>query len=202
MPPAGSPRPAEATYRAVAAWLETEIDTVALASPDPGRGETFHRLNRAEYHAAVRDLLAVEVDVAALLPADNTYEHGFDNNGDVLSISPDLVARYLSAARRISRLAVGIPPLGPAVATYRVHPGLVQDDRQDDGLSFALAAALRFGTISRSMASTRSESDSTGTSPTTSSVSRRRKSSTCAWTARSSRGSRSAMPIRWGRWPR
>ena len=136
MPPAGSPRPAEATYRAVASWLESEIDTVALASPDPGRGETFHRLNRAEYHAAVRDLLAVDVDVAELLPADDTYEHGFDNNGDVLSISPDLVARYLSAARRISRLAVGIPPIGPAVATYRVHPGLVQDDRQDDLLSF------------------------------------------------------------------
>ena len=136
MPPAGSPRPAEATYRAVASWLETEIDTVALARPDPGRGETFHRVNRAEYHAAVRDLLAVDVDVAALLPADDTYEHGFDNNGDVLSISPDLVSRYLSAARRISRLAVGIPPVGPAVATYRVHPGLVQHDRQDDLLSF------------------------------------------------------------------
>ena len=136
MPPAGSPRPAEDTYRAVASWLETEIDTLALANPDPGRGETFHRLNRAEYHAAVRDLLAVDVDVAELLPADDTYEHGFDNNGDVLSISPDLVGRYLSAARRISRLAVGIPPIGPAVATYRVHPGLVQDDRQDDLLSF------------------------------------------------------------------
>ena len=136
MPPAGSPRPAEATYRAVASWLETEIDTAALARPDPGRGETFHRLNRAEYHAAVRDLLAVDVDVAELLPADDTYEHGFDNNGDVLSISPDLVSRYLSAGRRISRLAVGIPPVGPAVATYRVHPGLVQDDRQDDRLSF------------------------------------------------------------------
>ena len=142
MPPAGSPRPAEATYRAVASWLETEIDTVALSRPDPGRGETFHRLNRAEYHAAVRDLLAVEVDVAALLPADDTYEHGFDNNGDVLSISPDLVSRYLSAARRISRLAVGVPPVGPAVATYRVHPGRLQDDRQDDGLSFGSRGGL------------------------------------------------------------
>ena len=136
MPPAGSPRPAEATYRNIASWLETEIDTVALARPDPGRGETFHRLNRAEYHAAVRDLLAVDVNVAELLPADDTYEHGFDNNGDVLSISPDLVARYLSAARRISRLAVGIPPVGPTVATYRVHPALLQDERQDDLLSF------------------------------------------------------------------
>ena len=136
MPPAGSPRPDDATYRATAAWLEHEIDTVALASPDPGRGETFHRLNRAEYRAVVRDLLALDVDVASLLPADNTYEHGFDNNGEMLSISPDLVSRYLSAARKISRLAVGIPPLGPAVTTYRVHPWLIQDDRQDDALSF------------------------------------------------------------------
>ena len=136
MPPAGSPRPDQATYHTLTKWLEAEIDTVALASPDPGRGETFHRLNRAEYHAAVRDLLAVDVDVAALLPADNTYEHGFDNNGELLSISPDLVSRYLSAARKITRLAVGIPPLGPTVETYRVHPALVQDDRQDDMLSF------------------------------------------------------------------
>ena len=142
MPPAGSPRPAEDTYRAVSSWLESSIDTAALARPDPGRGETFHRLNRAEYHAAVRDLLAVDVDVAELLPADDTYEHGFDNNGDVLSISPDLVARYLSAARRISRLAVGIPPIGPAVATYRVHPALLQDDRQDDLLSFGSRGGL------------------------------------------------------------
>ena len=136
MPPGGSPRPDQAMYRAVASWLETEIDPAALARPYPGRGETFHRLNRAEYHAAVRDLLAVDVDVASLLPADNTYEHGFDNNGELLSISPDLLSRYLAAARRISRLAVGIPPVGPAVTTYRVHPGLLQDERQDDSLSF------------------------------------------------------------------
>ena len=142
MPPAGSPRPDEAAYRAVVSWLETTIDTAALARPDPGRGESFHRLNRAEYRAAVRDLLAVDVDVDALLPADNTYEHGFDNNGDLLSMSPDLVSRYLSAARRISRLAVGIPPVGPAVATYRVHPGRLQDDRQDDGLSFGSRGGL------------------------------------------------------------
>ena len=136
MPPAGSPRPDQATYRAAASWFETEIDSVALSRPDPGRGETFHRLNRAEYYAAIRDLLAVDVDVASLLPADNTYEHGFDNNGEMLSISPDLVSRYLSAARKISRLAVGTPPVGPAVSTYRVHPALLQDDRQDDRLSF------------------------------------------------------------------
>ena len=136
MPPGNSPRPDAATYRRVATWLEGEIDQVGLAHPDPGRGETFHRLNRAEYHGAIRDLLAIDVDVASLLPADNTYEHGFDNNGEMLSISPDLVNRYLSAARKISRLAVGVPPLGPAVSSYRVHPWMLQDGRQDNDLSF------------------------------------------------------------------
>ena len=142
MPPAGSPRPDIATYHDVASWLEDEIDRVALDAPDPGRGETFHRLNRAQYHAAVRDLLALEVDVTELLPADDTYEHGFDNNGEVLSMSPDLVARYLSAARKISRLAVGIPPLGPAVSTYRVHPWLLQHERLDDALPFGSRGGL------------------------------------------------------------
>jgi len=136
MPPGNSPRPDDATYRRVATWLAGEIDQVGLAHPDPGRGETFHRLNRAEYHGAIRDLLAVDVDVASLLPADNTYEHGFDNNGEMLSISPDLVNRYLSAARKISRLAVGLTPLGPAVSSYRVHPWMLQDERQDNELSF------------------------------------------------------------------
>ena len=136
MPPGNSPRPDEATYRSVATWLEAEIDQVGLAHPNPGRGETFHRLNRAEYHGAIRDLLAVDVDVTSLLPADNTYEHGFDNNGEMLSISPDLVNRYLSAARKISRLAVGVPPLGPAVSSYRIHPWMLQDGRQDNDLSF------------------------------------------------------------------
>jgi hypothetical protein len=142
MPPGGNPRPSEDVYRGVSSWLASEIDRVALADPDPGRGETLHRLNRAEYHAAVRDLLSVDVDVALLLPVDNTYEHGFDNNGDMLSISPDLVSRYLSAARKISRLAVGIPPVGPTVDTYRVHPGLLQDDRQHDALSFGSRGGL------------------------------------------------------------
>ena len=142
MPPVGNPRPDAAGYRAAAAWLETEIDAVALLNPDPGREETFHRLNRAEYQAVVRDLLAIDIDVASLLPADDTYEHGFDNNGEVLSMSPDLVSRYLSAARRISRLAVGISPIGPSVSTYRVHPGVLQDDRQDEKLSFGSRGGL------------------------------------------------------------
>ncbi len=136
MPPGGSPRPDDATYRAATSWLEREIDVVALSNPHPGRGGTFHRLNRAEYHSTIRDLLAIEVDIGSLLPADNTYEHGFDNNAELLSISPDLLSRYLGAARRISRLAVGIPPVGPSVTTYRVHPGMLQDNQQDEALSF------------------------------------------------------------------
>lgn len=136
MPPANAPRPDAATYRNVAAWLEGEVDRAAAANPTPGRRETFHRLNRAEYQNAIRDLLAIELDVAALLPADNTFEHGFDNNADSLSVSPDLSARYLSAARKISRLAVGRPPTGPTVETYRVHPELSQDERLSEDLPF------------------------------------------------------------------
>jgi mono/diheme cytochrome c family protein len=136
MPPANAPRPDAATYRELAAWLEGEVDRAAAVHPNPGRTETFHRLNRGEYQNAIRDLLAVELDVSGLLPADNTFEHGFDNNADSLSVSPDLSARYLSAARKISRLAVGRPPIGPAIETYRVSPDLLQDERLSEDLPF------------------------------------------------------------------
>lgn len=142
MPPASSPRPEAATYRDVATWLESEVDRVAATRPMPGRTEAFHRLNRAEYQNAIRDLLALDVDVTALLPADNTFESGFDNNADSLSVSPDLSARYLSAARKISRLAVGRPPAGPTIETYRVHPELVQDDRLNEDLPFGSRGGL------------------------------------------------------------
>lgn len=136
MPPASSPRPDAATYRDVATWLEHQVDGAAAGHPMPGRTETFHRLNRAEYQNAIRDLLALDVDVTTLLPADNTFENGFDNNADSLSVSPDLSARYLSAARKISRLAVGRPPAGPTIETYRVHPELLQDERLSEDLPF------------------------------------------------------------------
>ena len=136
MPPAGSPRPESATYRGVAEALEAEIDRAALVRPNPGRSGTFHRLNRSEYQNAIRDLLAIELDLTSLLPADNTFEHGFDNNADSLSISPDLSARYLSAAHKISTLAVGLTPIGPTIDTYKVHPELVQDDRLNEELPF------------------------------------------------------------------
>ena len=134
MPPPGRPRPDAATYGAVAARLEADIDRVAAANPDPGRTSTVHRLNRTEYRNAVRDLLALDLDVTPLLPGDETSDTGFDNNADVLSISTAQLERYLSAARTISRLAVGLAPAAPAFETFDVPLLLLQDDRQSEDL--------------------------------------------------------------------
>jgi mono/diheme cytochrome c family protein len=134
MPPGGRPRPDDATYDSLAAFLEVAIDRAALAHPNPGRTEAFHRLNRAEYQSAVRDLLDIDVDVTALLPADNTYENGFDNNAGALSITPSQIERYLSAAGKIGRLAVGIPPRIASVETYKIPLNLLQDDRMNEDL--------------------------------------------------------------------
>ena len=136
MPPAGRPRPAADTYETLSEWLETEIDRFAAARPNPGRTEAFHRLNRAEYANAIRDLLSLDIDVAELLPADDIDEYGFDNMADVLTVSPALMDRYLSAARKIGRLAVGETPLGPATETYKVPILLIQDDRMSDLVPF------------------------------------------------------------------
>ncbi|MDP6580379.1 MAG: DUF1592 domain-containing protein [Vicinamibacterales bacterium] len=136
MPPVGRPRPDREIYDTLAGWLESEIDRVALVAPNPGRPESVHRLNRAEYANAVRDLLALDVDVDALLPADDFDEYGFDNMANVLTVSPALMERYLSAARKIGRLAVGETPLGPATATYEVPILLLQDDRMGEDLPF------------------------------------------------------------------
>ena len=108
MPPAGLPRPDAATYNSLATYLETELDRSAASSPEPGR-PAVHRLNRAEYTNAVRDLLGMDTDAldfSSLLPADDAA-YGFDNIGDILGISPSLLDRYLSAAEKITRLAVG-----------------------------------------------------------------------------------------------
>ena len=136
MPPVRRPRPERETYDTLAGWLESEIDRVAAANPNPGRPEVFHRLNRAEYANSVRDLLAIDVDVDMLLPADDFDEYGFDNMADVLTVSPALMERYLSAARKIGRLAVGETPLGPATETYKVPLLLLQDDRMGEDLPF------------------------------------------------------------------
>ena len=134
MPPPGRPRPDLETYDAVASRLEADIDRAAAANPDPGRTSTVHRLNRTEYRNAVRDLLALDLDVTPLLPGDETSDTGFDNNADVLSISTAQLERYLSAARTISRLATGLPPTGPGFETFDVPLLLLQDERQSEDL--------------------------------------------------------------------
>ena len=134
MPPPGRPRPAAAVYDAFGAWLERSLDQWAADHPDPGR-PAIHRLNRLEYANAVRDLLHLEVDGQALLPADD-LAYGFDNNADVLTVAPGLFARYLSAARTVSRLAVGDPAIERDVVRYPVSPLLVQDGRMSDDLPF------------------------------------------------------------------
>jgi hypothetical protein len=136
MPPVEMPKPSDATYDQLVTWLETELDTLATANPNPGRTETFHRLNRAEYANAVRDLLNIEVDVEELLPADDIDAYGFDNMADALTVSPALMERYLSAARKTSRLAIGETPLGPASETYEVPILFNQADRMSEDLPF------------------------------------------------------------------
>ncbi len=134
MPPAGLPRPDQATYDSFATYLETEIDRAAAAKPNPGR-PVISRLNRAEYTNAIRDLLAINVDGGSLLPADDS-RYGFDNIGDVLTVSPLLSERYMSAGRKISRLAIGDSSIRPAFERYDVPKYLMQDDRVSDELPF------------------------------------------------------------------
>ena len=134
MPPPRRPRPAAATYGAFAAWLEAALDRAAAERPNPGR-PTIHRLNRLEYANAVRDLLDLEIDAAALLPGDD-LAYGFDNNADILTVAPGLLARYLSAARRISRLAVGDPAIEADAARTPLSSLLAQDDRMGEDLPF------------------------------------------------------------------
>jgi len=105
MPPAGMPRPPLAAYEGVRDWLEAEMDRKAAAHPNPG-SVVLHRLNRTEYKNAVRDLLDLEIDVASLLPADDSA-HGFDNIAGSLTISPTLLEAYSTAASRVARMAVG-----------------------------------------------------------------------------------------------
>ena len=136
MPPAGRPRPDVATYHAVASWLETEIDRASAANPSPGRINAVQRLNRMEYNNAIRDLFALDVDVASQLPGDETADGSFDNLADVLSISTAHLERYLSVARQVTRLATGLPPTSPGLQTYEIPLHVVHDDRQSEDLPF------------------------------------------------------------------
>jgi mono/diheme cytochrome c family protein len=135
MPPAGRPRPEAAAVNRFVTSLEAALDRQAAVAPNPGRPVT-HRLTRTEYANSVRDLLALEIDARSLLPADDTDQHGFDNNSEVLSISPALFERYLAAARTVSRLAMGRSPGGPKIDTYSIPDRLLQDERISDRLPF------------------------------------------------------------------
>jgi mono/diheme cytochrome c family protein len=134
MPPAGMPRPDKATYDGLANYLETALDRAAIAKPNPGR-VAIHRLNRAEYTNAIRDLLATDIDVQSLLPVDDSG-YGFDNIADVLSVSPMLLVRYMSAAGKVSRQAIGDPNVLPNLETYDVPYLLSQDERMSEDLPF------------------------------------------------------------------
>jgi hypothetical protein len=129
MPPDTAPKPAAAARATFASALEAQLDRAALAHPDPGT-PALHRLNRAEYANAIRDLLVVDVDVMAMLPPDDSAA-GFDNNADVLGVSPAHIEGYASAAATISRIAVGDASIGLDRVTYRVPGDLVQDVHQD-----------------------------------------------------------------------
>ena len=134
MPPPGRPRPDDATYRNVAGWLETELDRAWAADPHPGRINAIHRINRTEYRNAIRDLLALDVDVESLLPGDETADGSFDNFADVLGLTTAHIERYLSVARQVTRLATGLPPPSPGADTFEISIHVVQDTRQGEDL--------------------------------------------------------------------
>jgi len=134
MPPVGMPRPDEAFYNSFTAHLKTELNSLAKINPNPGMEAIAHRLNRTEYANAVRDLMGVEIDAEAMLPADNSG--GFDNLADLLSVSQLLLEKYLSAARAVTALAIGDPNTQTDSHTYVVDPKLLQNDRMDESMPF------------------------------------------------------------------
>jgi Protein of unknown function (DUF1592)/Protein of unknown function (DUF1588)/Protein of unknown function (DUF1585)/Protein of unknown function (DUF1587)/Protein of unknown function (DUF1595) len=141
MPPPGMPRPDDTTYDSLASHLETALDRAAAAHPNPGRTETFRRLSRVEYQNAIRDILALDVDVSALLPKDDA-SHGFDNvsNGE---LSPTLLERYLAAAQKVSRAAVGGSLPSPASHVVVLPADLTQEDHLE-GLPFGTRGGVSF----------------------------------------------------------
>ncbi len=140
MPPIGLPRPDEQAYNSLLSTIETTLDGAASANPNPGRTDTFRRLNRTEYQNSIRDLLALDVDVSSLLPSDES-SHGFDNV-TVGDLPPMLLERYLSAAQKISRLALGRPVRSPGGDTVNLPPDLTQEEHFDE-----LPFGTRGGTV-------------------------------------------------------
>ena len=136
MPPPNYPRPDKESYDGFRTFLENELDRVASRQINPGRTQAFHRLNQTEYQNSVRDLLDLDIDVADMIPTDAPDQYGFDNNADVLALSPLSVERYVSAAHKIAELAVGATPRGASINTYDVPLNLIQDDRLSEELPF------------------------------------------------------------------
>jgi mono/diheme cytochrome c family protein len=126
MPPARHTRPREREYDTVVSAIASTLDRMGAEHPEPGRTDTFRRLNRTEYQNAIRDLLALEIDSAALLPRDES-SHGFDNV-TVGDLSPTLLDRYISAAQKISRLAIGSPGRSPGGDTFRIQADITQEE--------------------------------------------------------------------------
>ncbi len=126
MPPLGLPRPDAASYRAATLQLTQALDNLAASKPNAGRPGSFRRLNRVEYHNAIRDILAVDYNVENLLPPDES-SHGFDNV-TVENLSPTLLERYLTAAQKISRLAIGSPVKKPASDVILIPPDITQEE--------------------------------------------------------------------------
>jgi hypothetical protein len=142
MPPIGEDRPTDGTYAALTAKLTDSLDKAAADHPTPGRTETFRRLNRTEYQNAIRDLLGLEIDAASLLPPDEA-SHGFDNV-TVGDLPPTLLTRYVAAARKISRIAVGSPTARLQGHTYRIAPDVTQEQHVP-----GLPLGTRGGTVMR-----------------------------------------------------
>ena len=140
MPPVGMPRPDANFYAQFASYLKSSLDEVAVKNPNPGRTVTAYRLNRHEYARVVNDLLGVQIDAAALLPADNSG--GFDNLGDLLSVSEVLMEKYMSAARTISQQAVGALDIPVDVRQYTIDPRLLQNERMSEDLPFGSRGGL------------------------------------------------------------
>src|SRR5262249_8020525 len=136
MPPAAAPQPDADTRNSLASYLEDELDRAVAAKPRAGKLPLLHRLSRTEYQNAIRDLLALdvlpkEIDISYLLPPDNV-SRGFDNIADLLFMSPTTMERYLDAARKISRVAVGDPKMPLLVNIYKLGPEHPQDERVEE----------------------------------------------------------------------
>lgn len=140
MPPVGMPRPDESFYRNFPEHLKSGLDAAAAKNPNPGNALVTHRLNRTEYTNAIRDLFGLEIDGKSMLPPDNSG--GFDNLGELLSVSETLMDSYMAAARKISRMAVGDTSIQADTVQYNVDPKLLQNERMNEDLPFGTRGGL------------------------------------------------------------